>query len=66
MTRDQHRRYHVQVRAIMRAVRHVARGSSPEPVLRVAPAASRLWVRSHPALFMDLVKSERRESGQGA
>ena len=66
MTRDQHHQYHVQARAVMRAVAHVARGTSPEPVMAVAPAEARVWVRCHPALFMDLVSLERRESGQRA
>ena len=66
MTGDEHCQYHVQARAIMRAVAHVARGRSPEPVMAVAPPEARVWVRSHPALFMDLVQSEREEAAPGA
>ena len=46
---------------MLRAVRRVATGRSPDKVLSVAPADARRWVRNHPALFDVLVTSERRE-----
>ncbi len=61
MTDLRHWRYHLEARAILRAVRHVARGESAERVLAVAPMDSRKWVRAHPATFMGLVAQERRE-----
>lgn len=61
MTDQRHHASQVEAHGIMRAFRHVARGKSPEPVLSVAPAAVRVWVRTHPELFLRLVECERRE-----
>lgn len=60
MTELEHARYHLTARAILRAVRHVARGQSAELVLDVGPSDARRWVRAHPALFTGLVEGERR------
>ena len=59
-------RYLIEARAVLRAARHVARGESPERVMRVAPEAARTWRRKHPAMFTDFVTTEHRLIGASA
>ena len=66
MTDLAHWRYHLEARAILRAVRHRARGEPILPVLAVAPLNSVLWVIQHRALFLKLVNAERREAARAS
>jgi hypothetical protein len=65
LTWDRHSELHRACRCLRRAIRHVAHGRSPSVVLDVGPAEARKWIRSHPALYLGLVASERRESARG-
>ena len=62
MTDLAHWRYHLEARAILRCVRHRARGESIRPVLACAPLDAVLWVANHRPLFALLVAGERREA----
>ena len=61
MTDLAHWRYHLEARAILRAVRHNARGESALKVWACAPPEAWKWARSHPVLYVKLVEAERKE-----
>ena len=62
MTDLMHWRYHLEARAILRCVRHRARGEPIRPVLAVAPLGAVVWVINHRELFAKLVAGERKEA----
>ena len=62
MTDLMHWRYHLEARAILRCVRHKARGEPIRPVLACAPLGAVVWVINHRELFAKLVAGERKEA----